>query len=70
MHEVSLASNLFGVGLKKKMMCALPLESPWAITFGSRLAQPISCRGENGVHGGDLMMQYVCVALMSFRTRL
>ena len=64
-HKVSIAYIS-----KQDRMCSLPLACSFAITLGSRFARPISCRGENGVHGGDPMMQYGCVPLTSSRTRL
>ena len=39
------------------------------MTLGSLFARLISCRGENGVHGGEPMTKYGCVDLINCLTR-
>ena len=63
-----LAAICMAYTSRQNLMCALPRASSSAITFGSRLALPISCSGENAVHGEDPMTQNGCVARIIFFT--
>ena len=54
----------------QNLMCSSPVRYYSAITFGSRFALLISCNLENGVQGGEPMIQKVFVALINLQTRL